>query len=79
MVKIQNLMERGIKLSIINAKLKQTIDLTFLLGKLQQSGFVKIVFDPSIDEEPLVQLTEKGRQEMMELLFPSEQNQNNRE
>lgn len=72
-------MERGIKLSIINAKLKQAIDLTFFLGKLQQNGLVKIVFDPSIDDEPLVQLTEKGRQEVMELLFPSEQNQSNRE
>ena len=43
--------------------------LTPLLGKLQQHGLVKIIFDPSIDEEPLVQLTEKGRQELTELLF----------
>lgn len=62
-------MERGIKLSKINATFKQAFDLTPLLGRLQQHGLVKIVFDPSIDEEPLVQLTEKGRQEIMELLF----------
>ena len=62
-------MERGIKLSKINATFEQAIDLTPLLGKLQQHGLVKIIFDPSIDEEPLVQLTEKGRQEILELLF----------
>jgi|GEM_PF-3384552 len=62
-------MERGIKLSKINAKLKQAIDLTPFLGKLQQYGLIKIVFDPSIDKEPLDQLTEKGRQEIFELLF----------
>ncbi|MGD6810508.1 MAG: hypothetical protein ACQCN3_12485 [Candidatus Bathyarchaeia archaeon] len=58
-------MERGIKLS----KIKQVIDFTPFLGKLQQHGLVKIIFDPSIDQEPLVQLTEKGRQEILELLF----------
>jgi len=60
---------RGIILSRINAKLQPTIDLTLFLGKLQQQGIVKIVFDPALDEEPLVQLTEKGRQEIFELLF----------
>ena len=62
-------MERGIKLSKINARFKQVIDLTPFLGKLQQNGIVKIVFNPALDEEPLVQLTEKGRQQVMELLF----------
>jgi len=62
-------MERGIKLSKINATFNQAIDLTPLLGKLQQHGLVKIIFDPSIDQEPLVQLTEKGRQELTDLLF----------
>ena len=62
-------MDRGIKLSKINATFQQAFDLTPLLGKLQQHGLVKIIFDPSIDEEPLVQLTEKGRQELTELLF----------
>ncbi len=65
-------MERGIKLSKINAKLKLAFDLTPFLGKLQQHGIVKIVFDPVLDEEPLVQLTEKGRQELIELFFSSE-------
>jgi hypothetical protein len=62
-------MERGIRLSKINATFKRVIDLTPFLGKLQQHGLVRIIFDPSIDEEPLVQLTEKGRQEILELLF----------
>jgi len=60
---------RGIKLSKIDAKLRHAIDLTQFLGKLQQQGLVRIVFDPSLDEEPLVQLTEKGRRELIELLF----------
>ena len=62
-------MERGIKISKINALFKEAIDLTPFLGKLQQHGIVKVVLDPSIDEEPLLQLTEKGRQEILELLF----------
>jgi hypothetical protein len=61
--------DRGIKLSKINAKFNHAIDLTSFLGKLQQHSLVKIVFDPSMDEEPLVQLTEKGREEIIELLF----------
>jgi hypothetical protein len=61
--------DRGIRLSRINAKLQPAIDLTPILGKLQQHGIVKIIFDPALDEEPLVQLTEKGRQEIFELLF----------
>jgi hypothetical protein len=64
---------RGIRLSRINAKLQPAIDLTPFLGKLQQQGVVKIVFDPALDEEPLVQLTEKGRQELIELFFSSDQ------
>ena len=60
---------RGIKISKINAKLKDAIDLPGLLGKLQQNGLVKIVYDPSVDEEPLVRLTEKGKQDAIELLF----------
>jgi hypothetical protein len=60
---------RGIRLSRIKAKLQPAIDLTPFLGKLQQQGIVKIIFDPALDEEPLVQLTEKGRQEIFELLF----------
>jgi DNA-binding MarR family transcriptional regulator len=62
-------LNRGIRLSRINAKLQSAIDLTPFLGKLQQHGIVKIVFDPVTDEEPFVQLTEKGRQEIFELLF----------
>ncbi len=60
---------RGIKLSAIAAKLKGSIDVTPLLGKFQQLGFVKIVYNPSVDEEPLVQITEKGKMQAMELLL----------
>ena len=62
-------LDRGIKLSKINAKLNHAVDVTEFLGKFQQLGLIRIVFDPSQDEEPLVQLTEKGKQEVMELLF----------
>ena len=65
-------MDRGIRLSRINAKLQPTIDLTPFLGKLQQHCIIKIVFNPAVDEEPLVQLTEKGRQELFELFFPND-------
>ncbi len=47
-------MERGIRLSKINHGFKRAFEITPLLGKLQQHGLVKIIFDPSIDEEPLV-------------------------
>jgi hypothetical protein len=58
----------GVKLSKITAKLKGSIDITPLLGKFQQLGFVKIVYNPSIDDEPVIQITEKGIQQAVELL-----------
>jgi len=61
-------LDQGIKLSKITAKIGQ-IGFTQVLGKFQQLGLIRIVFDPSQDEEPLVQLTEKGKQQVMELLF----------
>ncbi len=60
---------RGIKLSTITAKLKGSVDITPLLGKFQQLGLLKILYNPSIDEEPLVQITEKGKLQAMELLL----------
>lgn len=60
---------RGIKLSKITAKFEGSIDITPFLGKFQQLGFVKIVYNPSVDVEPLVQITEKGKLQAMELLL----------
>lgn len=60
---------RGVKLSSITAKLKDSIDLTPFLGRFQQLGFVKIVYNPSVDDEPLVQVTEKGKLKLVELLL----------
>ena len=60
---------RGVKLSSIIAKLKDSIDVTPLLGRFQQLGFVKIVYNPSVDDEPLVQVTEKGKLQIIELLL----------
>ena len=60
---------RGIKLSTISAKLKGLVDITPLLGTFQQLGLVKIVYDPAVDDEPLVQITEKGKLQAMELLL----------
>jgi hypothetical protein len=59
---------RGVKLSNITAKLK-SIDITPLLGRFQQLGFVKIVYNPSVDDEPLVKVTEKGKLQLVELLL----------
>jgi hypothetical protein len=58
----------GIKLSKLNAKLNQIIDLRAFIGKMQQNGLLKIVYDLAQDQEPLVQLTEKGREQAIELL-----------
>jgi hypothetical protein len=60
---------RGVKLSSITAKLKGAIDVTPLLGRFQQLGFVKIVYNPSVDDEPLVQVTEKGKLQIIELIL----------
>lgn len=60
---------RGVKLSKITTKLKGTVDIRPLLGKFQQLGLVKIVYNPSVDDEPLVQITEEGKLRMMELFF----------
>jgi len=60
---------RGIKLSRITSKLKGSVDITPLLTKFQQLGFIKIVFNPSVDDEPFVQITEKGKLQVMELLI----------
>lgn len=59
---------RGVKLSSITAKLN-SVDVTPLLGRFQQLGFVKIVYNPSVDDEPLVQITEKGKLQIIELLL----------
>jgi hypothetical protein len=59
---------QDVKLSKITAKLKGTIDIIPLLGKFQQLGLVKIVYNPSVDDEPLVQITEKGKIQAMEPL-----------
>lgn len=64
---------RGVKLSSITAKLKDSIDVTPLLGRFQQLGFIKIVYNPSVDDEPLVQITEKGKLQVMELLLSLKQ------
>lgn len=60
---------RGVKLSSITAKLKDSIDVTPLLGRFQQLGIVKIIYNPSVDDEPLVKITEKGKLQIIELLL----------
>jgi len=56
-------------LSRITARLRGSVDITPLLGKFQQLGFVRIVYNPSVDEAPLVQITEKGKLQIIELLL----------
>ena len=62
-----DIFSRGVKLSKIKGKLKDTIDITPLLGKFQQMGLIKIIYNPSVDEEPL-EITEKGKQRAIDLL-----------
>jgi hypothetical protein len=69
---------RGIELSRITAKLKDLIDITPLLGRFQQLGFIKIVYKPSVDKEPLIQLTQQGKRELfrcLEAVAPSKRRQ----
>jgi hypothetical protein len=62
-------LNRGMKLSKVADILKGSIDIAVLLGKLQQSGWVKIIYDSKLNDEPIVQLTEKGKQQAIALLF----------
>jgi hypothetical protein len=57
---------RGIRLSEINAKFKDS--LTPFIGTFQRLGLIKILYDPLVDDEPLVQITKKGKQQAIELL-----------
>ena len=60
---------RGVKLSHIKTTFEDaTIDVTSLRAAFQRLGFLKIVYNPSVDEEPLVQITDKGKQQVNELL-----------
>lgn len=63
----------GVKLSKITAKLKGSVDVRPLLGKFQQLGFLKIVYNPAVDDEPVIQLTEQGKQQAAELLLSLKQ------
>ncbi len=53
----------------IKEALHGSFDIAVFLGKLQQQGLVKIIYDSKVDEAPLVQLTEKGKQPAISLLF----------
>jgi hypothetical protein len=61
-------MSIGISLSKLTNLSKKIIDLPGILSKLQQNGLVKIVYDPARDQEPFVHITEKGKQQAIELL-----------
>ena len=70
---LEEMQSRGIKLSKITSKLKGSVDITPVLGKFQQLGLVKIIYNPSVDQEPLVQLTEQGMQQAREMLLSLKQ------
>jgi hypothetical protein len=61
---------RGIQLSKIN-QLLTGADTVTLLGKLQQHGILRIIYNPTLDKEPSIQLTDKGKQLAIALLFSS--------
>ncbi len=66
----KEILNRGMKISKVAEVLKGSIDIAVLLGKLQQNGWVKIIYDIKLDEEPTIHLTEKGKQQAIALLFP---------
>ncbi len=66
----KEILNQGMKLSKVADALKGSIDIAVLLGKLQQNGWVKIIYDTKLDEEPTIHLTEKGKQQAIALLFP---------
>jgi hypothetical protein len=59
---------RGVKLSEINQFLTG-VDAVTLLGKLQQHGILRITYNSTLDKEPSIQLTDKGKQLAIALLF----------
>ena len=61
---------RGVKLSRIN-QLLAGVDTVTLLGKLQQHGILRIIYNLTLDKEPLIQLTDNGKQLAIALLFSS--------
>ena len=61
---------RGIKLSKINPLLTGAHSVA-LLGKLQQHGILRIIYNSTLDKEPSIQLTDKGKQLAIALLFSS--------
>jgi hypothetical protein len=61
---------QGIKLSKINQLLTK-VDTVTLLGKLQQHGILRISYNSALDKEPSIQLTDKGKQLAIALLFSS--------
>jgi hypothetical protein len=61
-------MSSGISLSKLTNWSKKISDLPSILSKLQQNGLVKIVYYPDGDQEPFMQITEKGKQQAIEFL-----------
>jgi hypothetical protein len=61
---------RGIRLSKIN-QLLSGVDTVSLLGKLQKHGILRIIYNSTLDKEPMIQLTDKGKQVAIALLFSS--------
>jgi len=66
---LDQLFRTEIDLSKLSLKLGDIVDLTKALGRLQKKGLIRIVYDPSVDQEPLVRITEKGTQQALELLL----------
>ena len=59
---------RGIRLSKINEVLAG-VDTVTVLGRLQQLGILRIIYNTTFDKEPMVQLTDKGKELVIALLF----------
>jgi hypothetical protein len=69
-IKAMQAFARGIKLSKVNEALTG-VDTVTVLGRLQHLGILRIVYNSTLDKEPLIQLTDKGKQLVIALLFAS--------
>jgi hypothetical protein len=69
-IKAMQAFARGVRLSKINEVLAGA-DTVTVLGRLQQRGILRIIYNITLDKEPVVQLTDKGKQLVSALLFSS--------
>lgn len=46
----------------LTQKQREVVDCACELAEMQKEGMVEIIYDPKLDDQPIVSLTEKGKQ-----------------